>query len=138
MLRTLCPLKEHLPKNGILLTVIPPTWTIWRAPTNASKWWMGFNSAFKGLMWASSELVRPWFVYFYICLDACTYEPDSVVTLATRYGLGGPGIESRWWRDFLHSPRRSPRPIQPPVYEHRVSFPGLKRPGCGAEVKEKA
>ena len=25
------------------------TWTIWRAPTNASKWRMGFNSAFKWL-----------------------------------------------------------------------------------------
>ena len=24
-------------------------WTIWRAPTNASKWRMGFNLAFKGL-----------------------------------------------------------------------------------------
>ena len=26
------------------------TWTIWRAPTNASKWRMGFNSAFKWLI----------------------------------------------------------------------------------------
>ena len=25
-------------------------WTIWRTPTNASKWRMGFNSAFKGLI----------------------------------------------------------------------------------------
>jgi hypothetical protein len=25
-------------------------WKIWRAPNNASKWQMGFNSAFKGLM----------------------------------------------------------------------------------------
>jgi hypothetical protein len=32
-----------------LLTPILLTWTIWRAPTNASKWRMGFNSAFKGL-----------------------------------------------------------------------------------------
>ena len=31
------------------LTHILLTWTIWRAPTNASKWRMGFNSAFKGL-----------------------------------------------------------------------------------------
>ena len=34
------------------LTLILLTWTIWRAPTNASKWRMGFNSALKGLkMW---------------------------------------------------------------------------------------
>ena len=34
----------------ITLTLILLTWTIWRAPTNASKWRMGFNSTFKGLM----------------------------------------------------------------------------------------
>ena len=32
------------------LTLILLTWTIWRAPTNASKWRIGFNSAFKGLI----------------------------------------------------------------------------------------
>ena len=32
------------------LTLILLTCTIWRAPTNASKWRMGFNSAFKGLI----------------------------------------------------------------------------------------
>ena len=31
------------------LTRILLTWTKWRAPTNASKWRMGFNSKFKGL-----------------------------------------------------------------------------------------
>jgi hypothetical protein len=33
------------------LTLILLTWRIWRAPNNASKWQMGFNSAFKGLMY---------------------------------------------------------------------------------------
>ena len=32
-----------------VLTLILLRSTIWRAPTNASKWRMGFNSAFKGL-----------------------------------------------------------------------------------------
>ena len=32
------------------LTLILLTWTIWWAPNNASRWQMGFNSAFKGLM----------------------------------------------------------------------------------------
>jgi hypothetical protein len=27
---------------------------------------------------------------------------DSAVGIATRYGLDGPGIESRWGRDFSH------------------------------------
>ena len=35
--------------RGDWLTLILLRWTIWRAPTNASKWRMGFNSAFKGL-----------------------------------------------------------------------------------------
>ena len=32
-----------------VLTLTLLTWTKWRAPTNASKWRVGFNSAFKGL-----------------------------------------------------------------------------------------
>ena len=38
-----------LANGGRDLTLILLTWTIWRAPTNASKWRTGFNSAFKGL-----------------------------------------------------------------------------------------
>ena len=34
---------------ALSLTVSPLTWKIWWAPNNASKWQMGFNSAFKGL-----------------------------------------------------------------------------------------
>ena len=32
-----------------LLPLNPLTWKIWWAPNNASRWQMGFNSAFKGL-----------------------------------------------------------------------------------------
>ena len=39
--------------SAVRLTLILLTWTIWRAPTNASKWRMGFNSAFKGLTFES-------------------------------------------------------------------------------------
>ena len=39
------------------LTLILLTWTIWRAPTNASKWRMGFSSVFKGLRHASYSLL---------------------------------------------------------------------------------
>jgi hypothetical protein len=34
----------------IILTFILPTWRIWWAPNNASRWQMGFNFAFKGLI----------------------------------------------------------------------------------------
>ena len=40
---------------------------------------------------------------------------DSSVGIATAYGLDGPGIESRWGRDFLHLSRPALRPTQPPV-----------------------
>jgi hypothetical protein len=32
---------------------------------------------------------------------------DSSVGTATRHGLHGPEIESRWWRDFMHPSRTS-------------------------------
>jgi hypothetical protein len=41
----------------VLLTLILLTWTIWRAPTNASKWRMGFNSAFKGLIYSEIQFL---------------------------------------------------------------------------------
>jgi hypothetical protein len=41
--------------------------------------------------------------------------PGNVVGIATTYGLDGPGIESRWRRDFPHLSRPTLRPTQPPV-----------------------
>ena len=41
--------------------------------------------------------------------------PGSVVGIATGYGLDGPGIESRWGRDFTHLSRPALGPTQPPV-----------------------
>ena len=47
--------------------------------------------------------------------------PGSVVGIATAYGLDGPGIKSRWGRDFPYLSRPSLMPTQPPVQ----SVPGL-------------
>ena len=41
--------------------------------------------------------------------------PGSVVGIATGYGLDGPGIESRWRRNFPHLSRPALGPTQPPV-----------------------
>jgi len=50
-----------------------------------------------------------------------TYSPvhpgsrDSVVSIGTRYGLDGPGIEFWWGRDFRHLSRPALRLTQPPI-----------------------
>jgi hypothetical protein len=44
------PREDGSSLEAICLTLILLTWRIWWAPNNASKWKMGFNSAFKGLI----------------------------------------------------------------------------------------
>ena len=56
----------------------------------------------------------------HVVCDICgvashTRGPGSVVGIATGYRLDGPGIESRWGRDFPHLSRPTLGPTQPPV-----------------------
>jgi len=70
---------------------------------------------------------------------------DNVVGLATRHGLHGLGIESRWGRVVAHPNRPALGPTQTPVQWSSDHFPSGKRPGHGvghspsssAEVKER-
>jgi hypothetical protein len=48
---------------------------------------------------------------------------DISVGIATRYGVDGPGIESRWGRDIPHVSRPALRPTEPPTQY----VPGLSR-----------
>ena len=55
---------------------------------------------------------------------------NSSVGVATRYGLDGPGIESRLGRDFPHPSRPPLGPTQPPIQWVPGLSRGVKRPGC--------
>jgi len=52
-------------------------------------------------------------LFFFLII--VTGEPGSSVGIATGYWLDGPGIESRWGRDFPHLSRPARGPNQPPV-----------------------
>jgi hypothetical protein len=54
------------------------------------------------------------------------------IATATGYGLDGPGIESRWGRDFSHV-QAGPE-AHPAAYTMGTgSFPGIKQPRRGAD-----
>jgi hypothetical protein len=63
-----------------------------------------------------------------ICNAYCLYGgPGSSVGIATGYGLDGPGMESRWGRDFPHLTR----PAHPASCAMGTgSFPGVKAAGA--------
>ena len=58
---------------------------------------------------------------------------DSSVGIATRYGLDGPGIESRWEARFSAPIQTSPGAHPASCTMGTGSFPGVKRPGRGVD-----
>ena len=56
---------------------------------------------------------------------------DSSVGIATRYGLDGPGIESRWGARFSAPLQTGPRSHPVSYIMATRSFQGVKRPGRG-------
>ena len=67
-------------------------------------------------------------ILFCINFQSIPEDRDSAVGIANRYGLEGPGIESRWGgRDFS-----APVRAHPANYTMGTgSFPGVKRSGRG-------
>ena len=70
---------------------------------------------------------------------------DGAVSITTRYGLNGAGIESRWGPEFPHFSIRTLGPTQPPIQWVPVFSPEVRRPvrgvdnppPSGAEVKDR-
>jgi hypothetical protein len=58
---------------------------------------------------------------------------DSSVGTATRYGMDGPGIESRWGARFSALVQTDPGAHSASCTMGTGSFPGVKRPGRGAD-----
>jgi hypothetical protein len=58
---------------------------------------------------------------------------DSSVDIATRYGLDGPGFESRWRRVFPHLSRPALGSTQPPIKCVPGQSRGVKRQGRGVD-----
>jgi len=74
-------------------------------------------------------------VYIYICVCVCVCVcvgggRDSAACIATRYGLDGHGIESRWGRDFPHPSRPALGLTQAPIQRVLGLFPGDKAAGA--------
>jgi hypothetical protein len=59
--------------------------------------------------------------------------PGSSVCIATGYGLDSPGIESRWGARFFSHVQTGPEAHPASCTMGTGSFPGIKRPGCGAD-----
>ena len=58
---------------------------------------------------------------------------DSVVGIATRYGLDGPGIESLWKRVFLAPVQTGPGAHPASCTVDTGSFPGVNQLRCGVD-----
>ena len=58
------------------LTLTLLTWRMWWAPNNASKWQMGFNSAFKGLIFSTCIVLFCFLLYIlWIVVSECNMNP---------------------------------------------------------------
>ena len=75
------------------------------------------NNNFRIIVYGLSIRFRYQLIKFDLIKETFTPDGgrDSSVGIATRYGMDGPGIESRWGRHFPNPSRPALGPTQPPV-----------------------
>jgi hypothetical protein len=83
-------------------------------------------------LWQTPEITHMSSLFYILCVQFNTYihtigGGHISVSIATRYGLEGPGIDSRWGRDFPQLSRPALEPTQPPIQWVPVLFPGAWR-----------
>ena len=106
----------------------------WRYDESASRSSVGYLTAFGGILYYRIVLCKSGIVHHNIQPVNVQYNgPDSSVGIATNCGLDGPGIQSRWGRDFPHLSRAGLAPTQPSVNGYRVFPGGKKRPARDAD-----
>jgi hypothetical protein len=66
-------------------------------------------------------------------LRVLSVDRESSVGIATRYGLDGPEIESRWGARFTTPVKIGPRAHSASYAMGVGSFPWIKRPGLGVD-----
>ena len=70
---------------------------------------------------------------FYVIYTNTLVGRESSVGIATPHGLDGPGIESRWKRDFRHQSRPALGPTIPPIQWAPGLSRGYSGPGRGVD-----
>ena len=76
---------------------------------------------------------KPTRIPYLHCNINSVVDRNSSVGIATRYGLGGPGIESRWEVRFSAPLQTSPGAYPASYTMGTGSFPRVKRPGRGVD-----
>jgi hypothetical protein len=95
------------------------------AKQNWQTWWDTYS--------VSENIQFSFWCSVFTQLNCTVCGPGSSVGIAIGYGLDGPGIESRWGARFFAHVQTGPEAHPASCTMGTGSFPGVKRPGRGAD-----